>query len=64
MFYEIAFKFQRRQFLISLCFALIFNKSQGQSLTRVELYLPHQVFTHDQVYVGQYRTKNKLKILF
>ena len=31
------FKFQRRQFPISLCFAMTINKSQGQTLSRVEL---------------------------
>lgn len=39
------FKFQRRQFPICLCFAMTINKSQGQSLTKVGLYLPRSVFT-------------------
>lgn len=33
------FKFQRRQFPISLCFAMKINKSQGQSLAHVGLFL-------------------------
>jgi len=37
------FKFQRRQFPISLCFAMTINKSQGQTLSRVGLYLPQPV---------------------
>jgi len=41
------FKFQRRQFLISFCFAMTINKSQGQTLNKVGLYLPCPVFTYE-----------------
>ena len=33
-------KFRRRQFPLMLCFAMTINKSQGQSLSRVGVYLP------------------------
>ncbi|KAL8094160.1 hypothetical protein AgCh_035870 [Apium graveolens] len=42
----------RRQLPVAPCFAMTINKSQGQSLKRVGLYLPCQVFTHGQVYVA------------
>ncbi|XP_074374739.1 uncharacterized protein LOC141715157 [Apium graveolens] len=46
------FKLNRRQLPVAPCFAMTINKSQGQSLKRVGLYLPGQVFTHGQVYVA------------
>ncbi|XP_074355163.1 uncharacterized protein LOC141693869 [Apium graveolens] len=46
------FKLNRRQLPVTPCFAMTINKSQGQSLNRVGLYLPSQVFTHGHVYVA------------
>jgi ATP-dependent DNA helicase PIF1 len=59
------FKFWRRQFPISLCFAMTVNKSQSQSLSNVGLYLPRPVFTHGQFYeaVSRVTTTKGLKML-
>ncbi|XP_012855092.1 PREDICTED: uncharacterized protein LOC105974523 [Erythranthe guttata] len=48
---RIPFKFQRRQFPIILSFAMTVNKSQGQSLQHVGIYLQKPVFSHGQLYV-------------
>ncbi|CAJ2678422.1 unnamed protein product [Trifolium pratense] len=43
---RIPFKFQRREFPIMISFAMTINKSQGQSLKHVGIYLSSPMFSH------------------
>ena len=38
------FKFTCKQFLIRLCFTMIVNKAQGQTIPHVGVHLPNHVF--------------------
>ena len=59
------FTLQRRQFPVRMCYAMTINKSQGQTLSRVGLYLKKPVFTHRQLYVAISRatSRSELRIL-
>ncbi|KAL6493773.1 hypothetical protein OROGR_032108 [Orobanche gracilis] len=62
---SLPFKFERRQFLVTICFAMTINKSQSQTLSNVGLYLRNPVFTYGQLYVAISRVMSKrgLKVL-
>jgi ATP-dependent DNA helicase PIF1 len=61
----VSISFYRRQFPLCVCFAMSINKSQGQTLGHVGLYLPRPVFTHGQLYVvvSRVQIRDGLKIL-
>jgi ATP-dependent DNA helicase PIF1 len=52
---EYPFDWERCQFPVNVAFAMTINKSQGQTLTRVGIYLPEPVFAHGQLYTGSSR---------
>ncbi|KAK8933194.1 hypothetical protein KSP39_PZI015626 [Platanthera zijinensis] len=49
---KMPFELTRKQFPIRLSFALTINKSQGQTVHKVGIYLTSHVFTHGQLYVA------------
>ena len=53
---NLPFKFKRLQFPVRLAFAMSINKSQGQTLDKIALYIPSPVFAHGHIYVALSRT--------
>ena len=56
------FSIRRRQFPLRPAFAMTANKSQGQTLARVGIYLGRDFFSHGQLYVALSRCGNKDEI--
>jgi ATP-dependent DNA helicase PIF1 len=56
------FFFKRKQFPIRLSFVMTVNKSHGQTIPNVGVYLPAPVFSHGQLYVAISRATSRTNI--
>jgi len=61
---DFPFEWNRRQFPVRVAFAMTINKSQGQSLQRVGVYLGEDIFAHGQAYVAASRVSHPENIRF
>lgn len=56
---QLSFTLSRKQFPLTLSFAMTINKSQGQSFEAIGIDLRSPVFSHGQFYVAASRVTSK-----
>jgi ATP-dependent exoDNAse (exonuclease V) alpha subunit len=61
---EFPFEWNRRQFPVRVAFAMTINKSQGQTLQNVGVWLNDTCFAHGQLYVAMSRVGSPSDIKF
>ena len=61
---EFPFEWSRRQFPVRVAFAMTINKSQGQTLQRVGIWLFDPCFAHGQLYVAVSRVGSPDCLMF
>ncbi|MCO5605294.1 hypothetical protein L7F22_059476 [Adiantum nelumboides] len=59
---QLPFVLRRWQFPVRLAFGMTINKSQGQSIAHLGLYLVTPVFTHGQLYVALSRARSAMGV--
>jgi hypothetical protein len=62
--YGKSYQLPRRQFLLHLAYAMTYNKSQSQTLSKVLLNITSPPFSHGQLYVALSRVRDYNNIRF